>query len=57
MTSRNLGHLGGWKDFKTVLSCYQQPDESAMREGLAARRSLVLREGGATPGYRAAVVV
>ncbi len=40
MTLRNLCHLGGWKDFKTVLSCYQQPDESAMREGLAVRRSL-----------------
>jgi hypothetical protein len=35
MTLRNLCHLGGWKDPKTVLSCYQHPDDAAMREGLA----------------------
>ena len=30
--------LGAWKDAKTVLTCYQQPDEQRMREALLARR-------------------
>ena len=39
MTLRNLCHLGGWKDPKTILTCYQHPDEEAMREGLTQRRT------------------
>jgi integrase len=35
---KDLCDLGGWKDAKTVLSCYQRPDELRMREALLARR-------------------
>ena len=35
---RDLCHLGGWKDPKTLLTCYQQPDKDAMRVALEARR-------------------
>ncbi len=35
---KDLCDLGGWKDAKTVLTCYQQPDEQRMREALLARR-------------------
>ena len=32
-----LCQLGGWKSFKTVLECYQHPDQSEMRRALEAR--------------------
>ena len=35
---RVLCDLGGWKDFETVLKCYQQADEVELREALAARK-------------------
>ena len=35
---RVLCDLGGWKDFETVLKCYQQADEGELREALAARK-------------------
>lgn len=38
MSLKDLSYMGGWKDPKTLLTCYQQPDESAMREGLRTRR-------------------
>jgi hypothetical protein len=34
----DLCALGGWKDAKTLLTCYQAPDEATMRSALAARR-------------------
>ena len=33
-----LCELGGWKDAKTVLNCYQRPDEGQLRRALEARR-------------------
>ena len=33
-----LCELGGWKNAKTVLACYQQPDEGQLRKALEARR-------------------
>ncbi len=36
---RDLCALGGWKDPKTVLTCYQVPDQEGMRASLEARRS------------------
>ena len=33
-----LCELGGWKDAKTVLRCYQKPDEGQLRKALEARR-------------------
>ena len=36
--------LGGWKSPQTILTCYQQPPEAAMREALLSRR---------TPGAKA----
>ena len=35
---KDLSYLGGWKDPKTILICYQQADEGTMREALATRR-------------------
>jgi hypothetical protein len=35
---KDLCYLGGWKDPKTLLTCYQQPDEEGMRRALLARR-------------------
>jgi hypothetical protein len=32
---RELCYLGAWKDAKTLLKCYQQPDEAVMRRALA----------------------
>jgi len=32
--------LGGWKDFETVLKCYQQPDQAALRAALTRRKEL-----------------
>ena len=36
---KDLCYLGGWKDSKTLLECYQQPDERVMREALLRRRA------------------
>ena len=33
-----LCELGGWKTAKTVLRCYQRPDEGQLRKALEARR-------------------
>ena len=35
---KDLCYLGGWKDPKTLLTCYQQPDEELMRRALLERR-------------------
>ena len=34
----DLCALGGWKDAKTILQCYQAPDPDTMRSALANRR-------------------
>ena len=34
---KDLCYMGGWKDPQTVLKCYQQPDESTMRNALDRR--------------------
>jgi hypothetical protein len=36
---RDLSYLGGWKDAKTLLTCYQRPDDAAIREGFRNRRT------------------
>ena len=36
----DLCALGGWKDAKTILTCYQAPDRDTMRAALTARRVL-----------------
>ena len=36
----DLCALGGWKDAKTILTCYQAPDRGTMRSALTARRAL-----------------
>ena len=41
LPARVLCDLGGWKDFETVLKCYQQADERELREALAARKRVV----------------
>ena len=33
-----LCELGGWKAAKTVLRCYQQPDEAQLRQAIQSRR-------------------
>ena len=33
-----LCELGGWKSAKTVLRCYQQPDEAQLRQAIRSRR-------------------
>ncbi len=38
---RVLCDLGGWKDFETVVKCYQQADAGELREALAARKRVV----------------
>jgi hypothetical protein len=30
--------LGGWKDYQTVIKCYQTADEQSMREALSRRQ-------------------
>ena len=35
-----LCELGGWKAAKTVLRCYQQPDEAQLRQAIRSRRRL-----------------
>ncbi len=37
---KDLCALGGWKDPKTVLACYQVADQEGLRESLKARRAL-----------------
>ena len=37
-----LCELGGWKTARTVLECYQHPDEHQMRKALADRRRVRL---------------
>ena len=34
----DLCALGGWKDAKTILTCYQAADPDTMRNALSARR-------------------
>ncbi|MFC1791329.1 tyrosine-type recombinase/integrase [Gemmatimonadota bacterium] len=41
-----LCQLGGWKSFKTVLECYQQPDEASMRKALGERQTTRAAAGG-----------
>ncbi len=36
---KDLMALGGWRDPKTVIQCYQQADLGRMREALANRQS------------------
>lgn len=52
---KDLCDLGGWKDAKTVLSCYQRPDEERMREALLRRRPFgaqqVSVQGGSTDTF------
>ncbi len=36
----DLCALEGWKDAKTILTCYQTPDRDTMRSALTARRPL-----------------
>jgi len=38
---KDVCQLGGWKDFNTVLKCYQTADEGRMRRALANRQSLL----------------
>ena len=35
-----LCQLGGWKSYKTVLECYQHPDQGEMRRALEGRERL-----------------
>ncbi len=37
---KDLMALGGWKDPKTVIQCYQQADLGRMRDALANRNPL-----------------
>jgi integrase len=37
---KDLMALGGWKDPKTVIQCYQQADLGRMRQALAQRNPL-----------------
>jgi integrase len=39
---RDVAYLGGWKDTKTLLTCYQAPDEESQRAALAARQPVVI---------------
>jgi hypothetical protein len=34
---KDLCALGGWKDYKTLLECYQLPDPEQLRESLEDR--------------------
>lgn len=40
MPMKDLCALGGWKDERTVLKCYQKADEDRMRRALESRRAL-----------------
>jgi len=37
---RDLCDLGGWKDYHTIVKCYQGPNEESMRMAQASRRTL-----------------
>jgi integrase len=37
---RDMMDLGGWKDYHTIIKCYQRPDEDSMRAAQASRRIL-----------------
>jgi integrase len=39
---RDVAYLGGWKDTKTLLTCYTAPDEQTQRDALAARKPVVV---------------
>lgn len=41
---RDLCELGGWKDPLTIVKCYQQPDQNRMREALATRGVVRLKQ-------------
>ncbi len=46
----DLCALGGWKDAKTILTCYQAPDGDMMRSALTARRAFgTAKNPGHTP--------
>ncbi len=48
----DLCALGGWKDAKTILTCYQAPDRDTMRAALTARRAVGTAETrGHTRGH------
>ena len=51
-----LMDLGGWRDHKTLLGCYQEPDDRAMRETLRQRRGAANRHcidtTGVSSGHR-----
>lgn len=48
----DLCALGGWKDAKTILTCYQTPDRDTMRSALTARRPLgTAKNRGHTRGH------
>ena len=36
----DLAAVGGWKDFNTILKCYQRPDEDSMQRVLLEREPL-----------------
>ena len=36
----DLAELGGWKDTRTILTCYQRPDAVTMRKALDERERL-----------------
>ncbi len=40
--------LGGWKDHRTIIECYQQPDEDEMRSALSTRNG----DGDAQPTHQ-----
>ncbi len=48
---RDLCYLGGWKDPKTLLSCYQQPDGEVMRRALQDRRPFKGTGGSQQPHH------
>ena len=35
----DLAAVGGWKDFNTILKCYQRPDEDSMQRVLLERET------------------
>jgi hypothetical protein len=47
----DLCALGGWKDAKTLLTCYQAPDEATMRSALATRRPVGPSAGAQNRGH------
>ena len=47
-----LCELGGWKNAKTVLNCYQRPDEGQLRKALEARRGARATEESRLAGIK-----